>query len=295
MRQFGLIHRRQALEDGLTSRQIEHRLRSGLWRSIHPQVYAINGAPPTWQQELLAACFWGEGLASHRSAGALWELPGQYQSPLLLDVTVTRCHLPARAGIRIHHTDRLLASDRHVLQAIPTTGIERTLMDLGAVSPRAKVAIALDAALARGLTTPNRIDRYLAMVARRGRRGCKPLRELLRERASLTRVPQSPLETSFFDLLVAEGLPKPELQYEIRDRGRLIARVDFAWPDQKMILEMDGYRYHSGHSQWQKDRRRRNELTRLGWTMLHGTWADLEDDPQTLLKHVSARLLPHLF
>lgn len=167
-------------------------------------------------------------------------------------------------------------------------------MDLGAVMHRHRVAAALDSALARGLTTPERIDEYLRLVARRGRRGTRTLRNLIRERVDMAAMPESPLESKFFELLMEEGLPAPQLQYEIFRGERFVARVDFAWPEQKVILEMDGYKYHSGHQQWEKDRARRNELTLMGWQVLHGTWRDAHGDPRQLLSRV-ATALSHSF
>jgi very-short-patch-repair endonuclease len=90
--------------------------------------------------------------------------------------------------------------------------------------------------------------------------------------------------------MTAEGLPLPELQYKILSEGRPVTRVDFAWPDQKVILEMDGYKYHSGHQQWESDRNRRNELTILGWRILHGTWVEARRNPQRLLTRVATAL-----
>lgn len=289
--QFGLITRSQARAEGASDRQIDHRVATKLWRVVHPGVYAIAAMAETWHQDQLAACMWSGGISSHRSAAVLWDLPGfTSKGTKVIDVTVTRCHLPPRCGIKVHHTNRLLESDRVKIGGIPVTGVERTLLDLGAVRPISQVAAALDAALVRELTTLDRLDEYLRLVAKRGRRGCKGLRRLIRQRVSIGKAPESPLETRFFQLMLAEGLPSPELQFEIRHEGRFVARVDFAWPTEKVILEMDGFRYHSGHVRWERDRARRNELTLLGWRILHGTWSDAYRRPRLLLDRVATAL-----
>lgn len=61
------------------------------------------------------------------------------------------------------------------------------------------------------------------------------------------------------------------------DGPRFVARVDFAYPEAKLAIEIDGYRWHAGNDAWQRDRRRNNELSRLGWTVLRFTAADLKD------------------
>src|SRR5215207_8589264 len=73
-RQHGLVTLSQAVEDGLTGVQIQHRLDTGRWERLRPGVYAIVGTAPTWQQALLAAV-WGcaqPTVASHWSAARLW-------------------------------------------------------------------------------------------------------------------------------------------------------------------------------------------------------------------------------
>lgn len=287
---FALIPRQVAVAAGLSQDQIDYRLKTGALRRVHPTVYAIGGSPSTWHQELLAACYWSkDGLASHRSAAALWELPSF--GPLGgVDITVTRCHLPPRSGLRVHHTNRLLPRDRAERLGIPVTGIERTLLDLGACCYERRVAIAVDSALRRGLTSSVELDAYLGLVAKRGRRGCRLLRRIVQVRMQVRSAPESPLETMFFQTMVQSGLPLPELQHEVWDRGAFVGRVDFAWPEQKVALEMDGYEFHSGKEYWERDRSRRNALTSLGWRVLHGTWSDAEKAPARLLNRVAKAL-----
>jgi very-short-patch-repair endonuclease len=83
------------------------------------------------------------------------------------------------------------------------------------------------------------------------------------------------------------GLPKPAIQHEIRDRGRLVAIVDFAYPDVRLAIEADGYRWHSGRARWRTDLQRRNAVTALGWRIVHVTWEDLERTPDELLRLIS--------
>jgi very-short-patch-repair endonuclease len=57
----------------------------------------------------------------------------------------------------------------------------------------------------------------------------------------------------------------------IRDGRGFVARVDLAYPAQKLAIEADGYRYHSGRQVWERDLARNNELGGLGWMLLHFT------------------------
>lgn len=290
---YGLFTRREAADVGLSEKAIERRLDT-VWKVIHPTVYTTRTHPGGWHQDLLAACFWSkDGAASHRAAGALFSLPGCERAPV--EITVRRCHLAPRAGIKLHHSNNLPPEHLTRVQRIPTTTIERTLLDLGAVWPRIRVAAALDDALRRGLTSVKAADDCLGRVAKRGRRGCRGLRELLRERWLLKTSPQSPLETRLFELIANSSLSLPDLQYRILDRGRFVARVDFCYPEAMLIIEADSWKHHSGRGDWTRDLDRRNQITDLGWRILHITWSDVTDYPERTLARIHKLLPPPNF
>lgn len=284
---YGVVTRELALKAGLSDAGIKYRLETGRWIRLHPGIYLIGGAARTWRCDLMAASDWARsGIASHRSAAAIWGLEG-FGERGRPEITVGHCHLPPRSGIRVHFTDRLPASQVATRKGFTITSVERTLLDLGAVVPERKVAIALDAAVYRGLTTVPRLTTALISVARRGRRGCGVLRRILTDRAALATLPNSPLETVFFEALANSPFPMPELQYEIIDRGEFVARPDFVWLDRGIAIELDGYDPHAGLDVFKRDRRRFNSMTGLGWRVVYGTWAEANSDPDAILDHVA--------
>ena len=62
--------------------------------------------------------------------------------------------------------------------------------------------------------------------------------------------------------------------------------VDFAFPQHMLIVEIDGMSSHGGADAFQKDRRRRNELTAAGWTVVNFTWGDLIERPDYVINFV---------
>jgi very-short-patch-repair endonuclease len=71
-------------------------------------------------------------------------------------------------------------------------------------------------------------------------------------------------------------LPVP--QYEVRDDdGGLIARVDFAYPEVRLAIEVDGYAHHSSRKQWESDLARQNRLIAAGWRVLRFSSRDVND------------------
>ena len=73
-------------------------------------------------------------------------------------------------------------------------------------------------------------------------------------------------EVRAFHLFFKHGLPMPELQYEIRDAsGQVIATVDFAWPEQRFVVELDSQRFHGDWAAAERDRERDQSLALAGW------------------------------
>ena len=77
-------------------------------------------------------------------------------------------------------------------------------------------------------------------------------------------------------------------QFRVRHDGRVVARVDFAWPDKKVALEYDGL-WHAEPGQFAKDRDRLNELRAAGWTVVFVTAVHLRR-PERLLADLATLL-----
>ena len=92
-------------------------------------------------------------------------------------------------------------------------------------------------------------------------------------------VSESALETLVLQVLADAGLPMPTLQLVVRDGDRFVARLDFAYRDERVAIEADGYRYHDGRRAFDADRARANELQSLGWRVLQVTSKHIERDP----------------
>jgi hypothetical protein len=75
-RQHGIVTWDQCLGAGLTPRQVEVRVKSGVLVPLHHKTYRFASTAPHFEQSVLAACLAGGGYASHRCAAALWGLRG---------------------------------------------------------------------------------------------------------------------------------------------------------------------------------------------------------------------------
>lgn len=132
-RQYGLITRSQAIAAGMSASQIHRRMVAGSWVRERRGVYRHAAVAESWESRLLGACLASGGVASHRSAAALWGL-GMYQHPTPEVVVDRRCHSVV-PKTRVHLTTQWELRDETVIRGIPVTGINRTLLDCGAVTP----------------------------------------------------------------------------------------------------------------------------------------------------------------
>lgn len=289
-RQFGLISLAQTREVGLDRAFVHRRATAGRWERIVPEVYRLAGVPSSWQQLLMAAVLWvPRSAVSHRAAAALWELDGFPRGAIELSTASNR--KSTVSWITLHRTSRLDRSDVTSLGSLSVTTPTRTIVDLCGVASWEEVEPALDDALRRGLTSLPRLRWAAGRLGGKGRSGARLLAALLAERGPGSTQAASFLESRLRRLLHRSALPKPAEQHEIRDRGRLLARVDFAYPEARLGIEADGYRYHSGRAAWQRDRARRNALTSLEWRILNVTWDDLECRPSGIVSEIRAALL----
>ena len=225
----------------------------------------------------MATClYWSPRAAlSHRAAGVLHRLVGFTRAKV--EVVVPRNRKRVRSDrIVVHWTqDPIPNEDITTIDGIPVTKPARTLLDLATVEPEEVVERCLDDALRRRLVSLPFLERWLADPRRERHRGTSILRRLVEARATIGTT-DSPLETHVLRLLREEGLPIPMLQYEVRDGARFVARVDFAYPDERVAIEADGFRYHDDRRGFDDERARGNDLEALGWRVLRVTSQHLE-------------------
>jgi very-short-patch-repair endonuclease len=211
----------------------------------------------------------GEGsVLSHRTAAQLWELLSAVGE---LHVTVPGRNPGIRDGIHIHRVRCLLPDENTTKHGIPLTTPARTICDLAATEPLRDVESALAEARIHRLAT----DRQLAAVIARAptRPGAHIISKLLAQEddSGYTR---SRAERRLRDLIRAADLDTPLFNEPVQ--GFV---VDVVWPKQSLIVEVDGYTYHSHRAAFERDRRRDQELIAAGYRVIRVTWLQLRDRP----------------
>lgn len=284
--QHGVFDHHLLRQLGITQRQADIRVASGRWTRPFAGVYRIAGTPVTWRSSLLAAVLAGGARsgASHRSGAALWHVEGG-------DKRIQEIHCPRwrrshHAGLVVHESKALDARDLTVIDAIPVTTVERTLLDLGAVRHPLTVERAVETALRRELTSLPDLLSTVRRLGKRGRNGAGVLRRILDERDPDRRLTESNMEMRMLQVLRTHGLPPPTTQYEIRHQGRFVARVDAAYPDLRIALEYESFEWHTAKAALVRDSARRNAVVGADWRPIAVTWEDLRTGGQQVCSEI---------
>ena len=213
------------------------------------------------------------------AAAALHRLEG-VAPPSAIDVWTPRELKPPNPLVCVHRGRVIEKDDRFRVNGMGVMTPLRTLVDVAGKVAEERLEVALEDALRRRLTTPEAISERLGRLPRNFP-GRGVLLGLLAGRG-VEPPAESALEVRVIRLLRDEGFPPPVRQRVIDDAGNFVGRVDLVYPAQRLIIEVDSFRYHGGREPFEKDRQRMNALSALGWTVLHVTHLMLREPEKFL-------------
>jgi very-short-patch-repair endonuclease len=280
----GVVTAAQLLSAGVTRREIEVRLRKGGLIRVHRGVYRVGHRAPSIEATYLAAVLAaGDGalLCGRAAAHLLGLVKGEAPAPEVIARTERRIE-----GVKTHrsrsHRSEAAGDDRDatVVRGIPTTTVQRTLVDISSELSLDALARACHEAGVRYGAPPNSVE---AVLARRPRSpGAKRLRRVLNGDVHVT---LSKLEAHFLELLRNENLPLPVTNARVGGR-----RVDCRWPDHHLTVELDSYQFHNSRHSWEQDRRREREARARGDDFRRYTYGDVLEHPRPMLAELCERL-----
>lgn len=274
-RQKELVSRRALLDAGVTRRAIEHRLAAGRLTCVHHGVYTTAHAPLTFEQRALAAvlaCGPGAALGDGWAAG-LWRMLTEPPGP-----PEVRRHGEHRAGPAGVHLRRCSRLDSVVHRGVPVTSPTQTLLQLAATGPIGRVEEALNEALHEKLVT--RIE--LESLVTSGRRGAASIRALLQDTPGYTR---QGAERRLRSLILKAQFPPPGFNARIEGHD-----ADVVWPQQRLVVEVDGYAAHGRRRSFEYDRRLDQQRAAAGYRTVRVTWRQLVEEPEAVIARLAATL-----
>ena len=267
----GVVTRAQLLGAGITADEIRQRLQRGSLLREYRGVYRVGHRAPTLEARYLAAvlaCGEKALLSGRAAAHLLGVLKGAAPPPEV--TTPTERRLPRT---KVRRSRRIAPEDATVWRGIPVTTVPRTLVDLAAVLSVDELARAAHEAGVRHGSTPADVEAVLRR--RRNSAGATKLRRILHGDVCVT---LSKLEAQFLTRLREAGLVLPQTNRRVGGR-----RVDCRWPDQRLTVELDGYRYHQSRHAWEQDRRREREAHARGDEFRRYTYGDVFEDSHLML------------
>jgi very-short-patch-repair endonuclease len=281
--QKGLIRRRQLRAIGISDNSIRRRLADGRLHRVFRGVYLVgHTAMPPLARELAAVlAYEPHAVLSHRAAVGVWRfLPTLAR---LLDVTVSGRNPGRQDGIVVHRARSLDPRDVARVNGVPITSAARTLLDFAETADRRDLERAFGEAQARGLITGRSIGQLLDRSP--GRRGAPVLRDLLAQ-ALGPRRSHSELEELMLALIREARLPQPDMNVLVLGRYK----VDFVWPEERTIAEVDGGGWHASKQRLDRDHRRDSDLRAAGFKVERFTDRELTHEPKAVVSRLTRAL-----
>ncbi len=262
LRQNGNVSRRQLLDLGLGGEAIKSWIRSGFLHRVHRGVYAVGRPPRTALERAGAAVLaCGPGAAlSHASAMTLWELWKHWAQSF--EVVVLRDRRPK--GITVHHPRNLHRRDVRTQRGIRVTSPARTLHDMAGRLTQKQLTRGINDALLSNFLKQSQLEELVARLPD------SPLARFVRL-AGLTR---SELEDEFLAFCERYGLPTPETNVLV---GGYLA--DAYFERERVIVELDGWDFHSSRASFEGDRERDADNLGEGIPTIRITHDRLADHP----------------
>lgn len=277
-KQHGVLTRAQLTEAGLNRNAISYRLRIGRLNRLHRNVYAVGHAAPAPLPRAMAAVLaCGPGaLLSHRSAAALWGIVAAWRGAV--DVTARNTH--RHRGVRVHRSATLAARDGTVHFGIPVTTPARTLFDLAGVLDHAALTRAANEARIVCRVRPG--DLEARVIHTPTHPASARLRRVIDHQDAPTR---SAFEDAFLAFTERYGLPRPAVNQHVAGY-----EVDMLWRRERLIVELDGRRFHDQDRPFEHDREKDANLLVAGFAVVRITWRRLHHEPEREASRLRALL-----
>jgi very-short-patch-repair endonuclease len=274
--QHWVITRGQLLGLGFSPRDVDIRIRKRL-HPVRTGVFAVGRPHLTREGHLMAAVLaCGEGAAlSHFSAAELYEICRRWRGPVHVSVRTGVRH-PRRPAIAVHRRRRF---DVRIHKGIPATSPICTIIDIASALDEVRLERAINEAVNRDLIELGELH-----DAARGRASAI-VRLLDRDMYVVT---DTRLEQALLRIVRKAGLPVPQTQRRLPG-----GRVDFYWPELKLVVEADSLRFHRTPAQQATDLVRDQKHAAADLTTLRFSHWQIMHDPDyvaAILTAVISRL-----
>ena len=259
---------------------------------IHPGVLILPALLADPAARARAAALWAKAPVSHISALRLWGVVDQNADPI--HVTVPADRFPRNAtGVIVHRTTLRLPVAS--ISGIQVTPLSRSLVDAWDWAHRSRRGKPNGGtATVRQAVIECTRSRRVGIAELRARSARQPMHAGRLELAELLDLLAGGCESELEIWGVTNVLPGPPdlppwvQQHEIRlDDGRRV-RLDAAYLEAKVAVELDGAAFHGSRTARERDLRRDTALAARGWVVLRFSYARLMADPERCRREIEA-------
>ena len=283
-RQYGVVHRRQLLAEGITARQLNRRVHNGRLLLLGNGVFAVASAPATILRQYKAAeLAVPDAAICGLAAGRIHDLGATRSAAPEIAVPPNANHRCDFARVQRRYDLRTTTVDR-----IRVTDVPQTLVDLTGRLRLTKLENTWTSALIRNRTTLDHLEeRVTASEAQRlSHRGLA--RAMLDSLVKGAELAESELEAILFDLVSqVPGIPAIVRQVALPWWRSGAGRGDLGVPDWRLILEADGRSWHARLADFDRDRARDNQAVANGYAVLRFTAVHLRQRPQDVVSLIA--------
>lgn len=287
-RHHGVVTLAELFALGFSAGQIHTLVQHGtLIRRFHG-VYMSGHHRPTPPARHLAAVRAGGSHAGLVRWSAAYHRGGLRFAPDQIEVGIPSDRgVRHRSGVHFARLATLAPSDLELVDGVPTTTWQRTILDAAAITRRGSDYLALRRMMRSAAVQERDLMGRLRhhVDEERPFRGCRILTTVLNELAPNTGVRRSELEDAFLDFCTEFGLPQPATNALVDG-----AEVDGLYGIERVIIELDTFDYHGDPAAFEADRLRDARLVALGYVVIRITARRLRHEAPALAEQLRAVL-----
>lgn len=267
-RQQRQVTRAQLLALGMAPTSITRFVSTGRLHREHPGVYSVGCPAVTPLERAMAAVLacGPSAVLSHASALTLWGIWKRWEIPF--HVTLTGDRRPK--GIKVHRVKCIDRRDVSRRDGTPVTTLPRTLLDCAPLMTAKSLNRAINNARLDHQVHPSAL---LALVRRYPSHPGRRLVEAVLGSAT-ERPTRSAFEDTFPSFCERYGLPTPQMNAVVCGY-----EVDALFAQEKVIVELDGWSFHSSRTSFETDRGKDADTLAAGYATLRITWARYQQAP----------------
>jgi very-short-patch-repair endonuclease len=277
-RQDGLVSLDQALGLGYSHKTVRRKVATKQWIRVAYRVYQLGSHAPSPRATIRAAMLsiGDEAVLVGPAAAWWWGLLDSRPAPI--DIAVEREHRQRRRPGVFLVRRTVPASDRTLRRGVRVTTLAPTVLDAAATLGAVEGARVMDRALQRRVVTVEALRH--TQIRRSGRRGTPLITRLLALAAGGA---VSEAERLAHTQMRRGGIGgwRANVAMDVPGFGRAV--VDVAFPEQKVILEIDGWAFHRDLRAFLVDGPRQAALAAEGWVVVRTHWYELTETPETFL------------